>query len=166
MTGGSAEGLKFNFSGVLFGLAAGLSYATMNILGKALVNKYKQLTILTYTFGLAFIFSLTFFNPLVLLKMEFDIFVWLNILLLGIVPTAISYSLFTTGLSYGIESSKASIIATIEVPISVIISYFFFGQEVLGWKLVGITMILISVVLLQGMFLMRIRILSNKRRIN
>ena len=150
VTGGTLEVLNFNVSGVLFGLATGLSYATMNLLSKALLSNYKQVTILTYTFGLAFLFSLSFSNPLAAFRLEFNIWMWVNILLLGIIPTALAYFLFTTGLSHNIESSKAAIVATIEVPVSVIGSYVFFSQDIMGWKLVGIAMVLISVVLLQG----------------
>ena len=150
VTGGSVEVLDFNVSGVLFGLATGLCYAMMNLLNKVLLSNYKQVTILTYTFGLAFLFSLSFSNPLAAFNIEFNLWFWVNILLLGIVPTALAYFLFTTGLSYKIESSKASIVATIEVPVSVIGSYIVFGQNIMGWKIVGIVMVLISVAILQG----------------
>ncbi len=149
VTGGTLEVLDFNVSGVIFGLATGLSYALMNLVSKYLLGNYKQVTILTYTFGLAFLFSLAFSNPLAAFKLEFNIWLWVNILLLGIVPTVLGYSLFTTGLSYNIESSKAAIIATIEVPVSVIGSYIVFGQDILGWKFIGIVLVLLSVFLLQ-----------------
>lgn len=149
VTGGSLRALSFNLSGVTLGLLAGFFYAIMNILSKSLLNQYSQLTILIYTFGSGSLFSLAFSNPLVPFKMEFDPIIWLCIIALGVLPTALSYLLFTTGLTYGVESSKASIIATLEVPVSVLGSYLLFGQEIGGWKIVGIIMVLLSVVLLQ-----------------
>lgn len=149
-TGGSLSIIEVNVVGVLLGLFCGLCYAIMNIMSKVLLKTYNQLTILTYTFGLAFLFSLTFSNPLAAFELEFNPWFWLNIILLGVVPTTLAYFLFTTGLSYKIESSKAAIIATIEVPVSVLGSYAIFGQEILGWKLVGIALILLSVTIIQG----------------
>lgn len=148
VTGGTLDVLDFNVIGVMFGLATGLSYAMMNLISKALLGNYRQVTILTYTFGLAFILSLPISNPLEAFKLEFNIWLWVNILLLGFVPTVLGYFSFTTGLSYGIESSKAAIIATIEVPVSVIGSYLIFGDDIFGWKLVGIVLVLLSVSLL------------------
>lgn len=150
VTGGSLNSLNFNVAGVLFGLFGGLTYGTMNMFSKALLQKYNQLTILNYTFAFAVVFSLLFSNPMVVIGMEFDPWVWLNLILLGVFPTAVSYFLFTGGLSYGIESSKAAIIATIEVPVSVLGSYFFFGQDIFGWKIVGIIMVLASVMILES----------------
>ncbi len=148
-TGGTLSVLDLNISGVLFGLFTGLCYAIMNLVSKVLLKTYQQLTLLTYTFGMAFLFSLSFSNPLAAFRIEFNLWFWVNILLLGAVPTAAAYFLFTTGLSYNIESSKAAVVATVEVPVSVIGSYIVFGQDIWGWKLAGITLVLISVMILQ-----------------
>ncbi len=148
-TGGSMGVLEADVIGILLGLFTGLCYAIMNLLSKKLLKTYKQLTILIYTFGIAFILSLSFSNPLAAFQLEFDIWFWVNILLLGTVPTALAYTLFTTGLSYNIESSKASIIATIEVPVAAIGAYLIFGQEMFGMKLVGVILVLLSIVILQ-----------------
>lgn len=149
-TGGTLSVLDLNVPGVLLGLFTGLCYAIMNLLSKYLLKTYQQLTLLTYTFGLAFLFSLSFSNPLAAFQIEFSLWFWINILLLGTVPTAFAYLLFTTGLSFNIESSKAAIVATIEVPVSVIGSYIIFDQDIWGWKLVGIALVMSSVMILQG----------------
>lgn len=149
-TGGTLRILDLNVPGVLLGLFTGLCYAIMNLLSKFLLKTYQQLTLLTYTFGIAFLFSLSFSNPFAAFQIEFNLWFWVNILLLGTVPTAVAYFLFTTGLSHNIESSKAAIIATIEVPVSVMGSYIIFDQDIWGWKLVGIALVLISVMILQG----------------
>lgn len=149
-TGGTLSVLDLNVPGVLFGLFAGLCYAIMNLLSKFLLKTYRQLTLLTYTFGMAFLFSLSFSNPLAAFRIDSNLWFWVNILLLGAVPTAAAYFLFTTGLSHNIESSKAAVVATVEVPVSVAGSYIIFGQDIWGWKLVGIALVLISVMILQG----------------
>ena len=149
VTGGKIGELSFDILGVLFGLSAGLFYAIMNLLNKRLLDKYSELTMLAYTLGFAFIFSLSFSNPLMVFELEFDILIWLYLFMLGVVATALGYLLFITGLSNGVESSKAAIIVTLEVPVSVIGSYIFFSQAIGGWKSIGIILVLISVVVLQ-----------------
>jgi len=148
-TGGTMSVLDINATGVLLGLFTGLCYAIMNLMSKFLLKTYRQLTILMYTFGMAFVFSLSFSDPLAAFRLDFNPWFWMNIILLGSVPTALAYFLFTTGLSRNIESSKAAVIATIEVPVSVIGSYIIFGQDILGWKLLGVALILTSVIMLQ-----------------
>ncbi len=147
-TGGNLDTLSFDAVGISYGLATGLSYAMMNLISKALLCNHKQVTILTYTFGLAAVFSLVISNPAAAFEVNGDLWFWLNILGLGFVPTVLGYFCFTTGLSYNIESSKASIIAAIEVPVTVVGSWLVFSDPILGLKSVGILLILISVVLI------------------
>ena len=149
VTGGDVGELSFNISGISFGLAAGFAYAIMNLLNKILLDRYNEITILAYTLGFAFLFSLFFSNPSVALKIEFDILIWLFLFMSGAVATALGYLFFISGLANGVESSKAAIIVTLEVPVSVTGSYFLFNQPLGLWKVIGIMLVLISVVALQ-----------------
>lgn len=149
VTGGRSDQLAFDSTGILFGLGAGFAYGLMNLYSKYLVVYYKQQTILTYAFGFAFLFSLSFSNPLAVFQLDFNPLLWLNLILLGLVPTALSYGFFTAGLTYPIESSKAAIIATIEVPVSVLGSYLIFSEALNFMKIIGILMVLFSVFLLR-----------------
>lgn len=150
ITGGDFKQLNFNIIGVLYGLAAGITYAVMNVYSKLLLNRYRELTILTYTLGFATCFSLIFSNPFAVLEIKGNILVWLCLIILGVVSTAFSYLVFTTGLAYGVESTKAAIISSLEVPVSVLGSYFIFGQRIVFLQFIGIVLILYSVVLLQN----------------
>lgn len=148
VTGGSVQELDFDKIGIIYGLAAGMAYGTMNIISKALVQNYNQLTILTYTLGFAFLFSLSFSDPLVIFQVDFNILVYLFVIMLGVLSTAVSYLFFIKGLSLGLESSKASIISTLEVPISVIGSYLVFNQRVTLWESLGIILVISSVMIM------------------
>lgn len=150
VTGGKLDQLAYDMVGILFGLGAGLAYGVMNLYSKFLVTRYQQQTILTYAFGFAFLFSLTFSDPTAAFRLDFDPWLWVNLILLGLVPTALSYGFFTAGLSYNIESSKAAVVATIEVPVSVLGSYLIFSEPLNIIKLLGIAMVLFSVFLLRS----------------
>ena len=75
--------------------------------------------------------------------------VWLLLGTISLISTAIAYGLYITGLSYGIEASKAGIISTLELVVSVILSYLVFKEALWGWKLAGILMVVFSVIIVQ-----------------
>ncbi|NLY20876.1 MAG: EamA family transporter [Tissierellia bacterium] len=148
ITGGNLNSLSFNPIGVLLGLASGVCYATMTILNKKIIGDYEQVTVLTYTFGFAFLFSLAFSNPLAIFEIPFNPLVYLFVIMLGVLSTAVSYLFYITGLSLGIESSKASIVATLEVPVSVVGSIIIFNQKVSTMEILGMLFVLTSVLIL------------------
>ncbi|MHC2994147.1 MAG: EamA family transporter [Candidatus Atribacteria bacterium] len=148
-TGGSMETLKLNFPGVLMGLGAGFTFALLTIITKAIINDYHQFTIIVYSIGFGLLFYLPFSHPLEIFQMDLPLKLWLLLCSISLISTAIAYGLYITGLSYGIEASRAGIISTLEVVVSVILSYLVFKEEIWGWKLIGILMVMFSVIIIQ-----------------
>lgn len=148
VTGGKIGSLDLNFIGILYGLASGLCYGSMTIMNKAIVNDYEEVTILTYTFGFGFLFSLIFSNPISIFHIKFNPLIYFFIIMLGILSTALSYLFYIKGLSLGVESSKAAIMATLEVPVSIVGSVVIFKQRLILWEVVGILLVLISVLII------------------
>ncbi len=149
-TGGSMETLQLNLPGVLMGLGSGFTFALLTILSKAIINKYHQLTIIVYSIGFGLLFYLPFSHPLEVFQLDLTLKAWLLLGSIGLISTVIAYGLYITGLSYGIEASKAGIISTLEVVVSVILSYLVFKEALWGWKLVGILMVVSSVLIVKG----------------
>jgi drug/metabolite transporter (DMT)-like permease len=149
-TGGSMETLQLNLPGVLMGLGAGFTFALLTILSKAIINKYHQLTIIVYSIGFGLLFYLPFSRPLEVFQIDLALKAWLLLGSIGLISTVIAYGFYITGLSYGIEASKAGIISTLEVVVSVMLSYLVFREALWGWKLVGILMVVFSVVIVKG----------------
>lgn len=148
-TGGSMETLKLNLPGVLMGLGAGFTFALLTILSKAIINDYHQFTIIVYSIGFGLLFYLPFSHPLEIFQMDLPLKLWLLLCSISLISIVVAYGLYITGLSYGIEASKAGIISTLELVVSVILSYLVFKEEILGWKLVGILMVIFSVIIVQ-----------------
>lgn len=73
---------------------------------------------------------------------------WPYVLALSLIPTVIAYLLYTRGLSM-LESSRASITATIEPVIAVLIGIFFLGDQLTLWQVLGIVFILGAVISIQ-----------------
>lgn len=149
-TGGSMETLQLNLPGVLMGLGSGFTFALLTILSKAIINKYHQLTIIVYSIGFGLLFYLPFSRPLEVFQIDLALKAWLLLGSIGLISTVIAYGFYITGLSYGIEASKAGIISTLEVVVSVLLSYLVFKEALWGWKLVGILMVVSSVLIVKG----------------
>lgn len=149
VTGGSLANIKLNSSGILLGLAAGVTFGSLTIISKPIANKCHPYTIVFYSIGFGLLFYLPFSQPLILFQQENNPLIWFYALSLSIISTIFAYLLYISGIATGIEASKAGIISTIEVVVSVIISHLFFNEQLFGWKLVGIIMVIGSVFTVQ-----------------
>jgi len=149
VTGGSWETLQLNSSGILAGLAAGLTFGSLTILSKPIANKCHPYTIVFYSIGFGLLFYLPFSQPMILFQQSSGTMIWFYMLSLSIISTIFAYLFYIGGLSMGIEASKAGIISTIEVVVAVIVSYLFFNEQLAGWKLLGILLVIGSVITVQ-----------------
>ncbi len=148
-TGGSMETLRLNSTGVLMGAGAGFTFALLSIITKAIINDYHKFTIIVYSIGFGLLFYLPFSHPLEIFHMGLPLNGWLLLCSIGLISTALAYGLYITELSYGIEASKAGIISTLELVVSVILFYLVFKEALWGWKLIGILMVIFSVTIVQ-----------------
>lgn len=134
--------------GVTVGLGSGFGYALYSIFGKHALEKYSSLTVITYTF----VFASIVLVPTSGVGMEPNQFtsadIWLNILGLGILPTVIAYLLYTKGLSM-IESSRASIAATVEPVVATLLGVFVFAEKLDYLQVMGMILVIIAVILIQ-----------------
>ena len=110
--------------GVLWGLAAGLTFSILTIFNRKLSQKYSSLVIAFYQDFFATLFLIPFFfflRPALNLK---------NIILLcilGIFCTAGSHTLFIKGMKY-IRAQTAAIISSLEPVYGIIIAFFFLHE--------------------------------------
>lgn len=74
--------------------------------------------------------------------------VWLYIIGLGFFSTMLAYTLYTKGLN-AVESSRASIIATIEPVVASLVSFLVFNEKPNLFQYIGITLVLAAVLLVQ-----------------
>jgi len=133
----------------LAGLAAGLTFGSLTILSKPIANKCHPYTIVFYSIGFGLLFYLPFSQPMILFQQGSGTMIWFYMLSLSIISTIFAYLFYIGGLSMGIEASKAGIISTIEVVVAVIVSYLFFNEQLAGWKLLGILLVIGSVITVQ-----------------
>lgn len=149
VTGASMKVLNINLSGTLIGLAAGFTYALVTIVTKHMLVKYKLETILVYSFGFGAVFSIIFSNPVVMIQGGYGFVTWISLFLIGFLSTFGAHFLYATGLSLGVEPSKAGIIATFEIVVAVTLSCLLFSEVITLWKFIGIILVIFSIVVLQ-----------------
>src|SRR5699024_6871769 len=128
---------------------SGFCYALYSVLTKPVTKRYSALTITTYTF-----FYMGLFMSLTSdVWSKFDKFqhvdVWISSLLLALVSTVAAYVLYTSGLKY-LEAGKASILATIEPIVTVLIGVLFLGDQLRPLQVMGIALVLYSAMLVVG----------------
>lgn len=139
---------QISFYGFLVGLGSGFGYALYSIFGKHALKKYQSLTVITYTFIFASAVMLPVSGIGIEMSQLSSIHVWWQILGLGFFPTALAYMLYTTGLSM-VESSRASITATVEPVVATMLGVFVFNEILTIYQLIGIVLVLVAVVLIQ-----------------
>lgn len=132
--------------GLITGLGAGFGYSLYSIFGKFALRKYESFTVTFYTFLIATItlIPLTGIWEKWSLIWRSDNLFWA--LGLGLFPTVIAYFMYTKGLEK-MESSKASIIATVEPVVATLLSVIYYQEKLGIMQLIGAAFVLISVIL-------------------
>ena len=135
---------SFSLYGIIVGIGSGFGYALYSIFGKVALSLYSSLTTTTYTF---FVAAAALLPTTGLLTKGTGYWsaeaIWLS-LGLGIIPTVIAYLLYTRGLQY-VESSKASIAATVEPVVAALIGVLLFQDLLNLWQMFGMILVLSAV---------------------
>ena len=127
-----------NFTGVLWGLSSGFSFAIMAILNKGLVARYHPLQLSFYQdfWAALVLLPLCLSQTLVLSLEELSL-----LFLLGTVFTALSHTLFINALKR-VEARTAALIAALEPVYGIIAAFFLFSEMPASATFIGGTLIL------------------------
>ncbi|MBS4203172.1 DMT family transporter [Lederbergia citrea] len=145
LTGSGAQG-EWSIVGFMIGLCSGLGYALYTIFGKLALRDYDSLIITFYTFLTATICLIAFFpfwKKAVALPLE----AWLYMGGLGLLPTVLAYLLYTNGLKK-IDSSIASIFATVEPVAAVFFGISLYQEKLFTGQVIGAMLILSSILII------------------
>ncbi|MFD1707193.1 DMT family transporter [Siminovitchia sediminis] len=129
--------------GLIIGLGSGFGYALYSIFSKLASKHYDSMTITFYTFLISALCLLPFF-PFWKKAAALPLEAWLFMAGLGLFPTVIAYLLYTYGLMQ-VETSTASILATIEPIAALMIAVLLFHEQLYGGQLAGTVLILSSI---------------------
>jgi DME family drug/metabolite transporter len=134
-------------AGVILALVAGVGYATAILIGRSLARRYHPLQVTSINFSAGAILLLGITRVTQTLVLDYPAPAWGLLLFLGVVPTALAYSLFLTG-ARSTPASVASIAALIDPVTAAVLAALLFGESlsVAGW--VGAGLLLLSIGLL------------------
>ena len=139
----------FSWKGILLGLGSGFFYALYSIFGRYAINRgYGAWTMTFYTFlfcsiGCAFLSDWQVITS-TMVHVSGTVY-W--VLGLGFVTAFLPYVLYSTGLEH-MESSKASILASVEPVVSALFGVFVFQEALSIWGILGIAMVLCAIIVL------------------
>jgi len=122
-------GATGSLEATLLGLASGFTYALYGVLGKVALRQDEPEKVLFFTllFGLPFLLPFAKAPPSPAIP---------YLLGLAFFPTFLGYTLYTRALKY-VEVSRASIVATVEPVVAIVLAYFLFGETLTPLQLLG-----------------------------
>ncbi|MDV9720285.1 DMT family transporter [Clostridioides difficile] len=164
VSGGRLDFQGLNAFGLFLGILSAIAYALMPTISKNALKEFSSSTILVYSFLFGAIFMIPSSRPWEILNYAKDLDVLSCMLMLGIVPAALAYIFYATGISKGVELSVAGVVASVELVGSVMIGCTILGESFSLGKLFGVMLMLISAVVALNLSYDEIRIFykSNK----
>jgi drug/metabolite transporter (DMT)-like permease len=140
--------LQMNRMGIAGGLISAISFAGYTLLGERGMHRYPPWTILFYALAFAALTWHIIYPPFHYLTVRFSAVQWIGLLYITVVGTVLPFGLFFVGVNY-IRATRASITATLE-PISAgFIAFFALGEKMDLLQIVGGTLVIAAVILLQ-----------------
>lgn len=127
VTGVWNGGLSLTAAGVFFGLGAAFFYALYSIFAPFGLRHYAPFTVVYWTFMFGGIGSLFFLDTSEMETVFADAKMFLVALGLIVISTVLPYLLYTRGLA-GVESGRASILASIEPVVASFVGILAFGE--------------------------------------
>jgi DME family drug/metabolite transporter len=140
-------GARHNIAtGIALALGAALGYAILAICSRPLASRYHPLQPLTIGFatGAALLFPCALATGLAI---SYPLAGWVLLLHLGLIPTALGYVLFFSGMR-NITATSASIVTLIEPLTSTILAWLLFGERLGPLGLLGAILLLGAIGLL------------------
>lgn len=144
LVSGVVGGMNFNTTGILFGIAAGISYSAYNIFTKILtLHKVDTLTVTSYNFIIMTAIALAVSNPAKIISLTKNEPLTITPLIIGIgVFTCIlPYLFYTLGLK-DIPAGTATALGIIEPLSATVFSVAFLGEKLTVPLTIGIVLIL------------------------
>lgn len=141
--------VQLNLVGLLCGLGSGLTFGLYSILGKRAIRTYNGWTITAYNLSFGALFLAIFQGPTAVSGAAVTPVAWVFIVAMAIGPTVAAHGLYANALALT-PASNASIVATWEPVVAMILAYLVLGERLDALQLLGAAAILAGVILLSG----------------
>lgn len=144
LVSGIVGGMKFSLAGILFGIAAGISYSAYNVFTKILtMHKVDTLTVTSYNFIIMSIIGLAVSNPIeiVTITSKQPLSIIPLIVGIGVFTCVLPYVFYTMGLK-DVPAGTATALGIIEPLSATVFSVVFLGENLTAPLVIGMVLIL------------------------
>ena len=140
--------VALNLMGIVSGLLSAVGFAWYSIQGEYGMRRYNPWTVIFY----AMFFGALTWNiclaPLESFMHARSAVLWGWILFVGVLGTLVPFGLFLEGVNL-IRATRASITATLEPIMAGLLAFFFLGETMSFWQLLGAGLVILAIVMLQ-----------------
>ena len=140
--------LTLNKAGIIGGLCSAIAFAFYSVQSEYGMRHYRPWTVLFYALLFAALAWNIFFPPLKAFFRHSSTLVWFWIIYVGLMGTVVPFGLYNEGINL-IRSTRASITGMLEPITAGVISYFFLGEVLEPWQLLGAALVIAAIILLQ-----------------
>lgn len=136
------------WQGIALGLGAAVGYTVFNLMSHRWLPGRSQLTMMTYTFGIAVILptvgTILLQGPAALLPVGWTVTTWGLLLAIVLVPTFIAVVLYLEGIR-GLGPSQAAVVSTLEPLFTILLAAVVLGERLTPLQLLGAALVLVGV---------------------
>ena len=147
-TGGDFSGAAVSAAGILIGVGAGFTYSLTAVFGRiAMEEKASPLAVGAYNLLFGAIFVALMGRPWLTVSHPLDLRLLFLGLLFGMIPTALAYGLYFSGLQVITHTSRVPVVASVELAAAAVIGAAVFSEGITPVKTAGILLVLLSILL-------------------
>jgi drug/metabolite transporter (DMT)-like permease len=142
------EALEFDLVGIGLGIYTAIAGAIYYIWGKKFLDKYSANTVVLYMYIFSVPSLVLIANPASVAHTSLPADAWWYIFLIGLIPGAIAPVVSMLALRR-IQASRASIVASIEPVVAVVIAYLILSETITLIQGIGVGLVFLGVVMLR-----------------
>lgn len=145
VTNGDLSGLGFSPVGVGCGVLAGFMGALLAVFSKSATERMHPLAVTFYGFIFGGVAMAAIAFPWTDIAAALSPQLLIILIAFGLIPTALAYIFYMTGLSMGLEASKVPVVASFETVATVLVGVLLYGEGAGPVKVMGICLVLLSI---------------------
>ena len=146
VTGGDLSLSALNLTGLLMGLGSGFGYGMAAVFGRLAGDRTDAIITSMYSYFFASIFLCAVLRPdFVPVMGNAKILGWG--FMYGLIPTALAYMFYYTGIKRIPDTSRVPVIASIEPVTAVLIGLVLYGENIGAGNFAGVIVVLVSIAL-------------------
>ncbi|MBV9342307.1 MAG: EamA family transporter [Acidobacteria bacterium] len=141
--------LKFDRTGIEAALFAAFSFAYYNIHGHSILERNERWTVLLYSTMFASLFWIIVNPPGAIRSANYSSMAWSFLFAFAVLSALVPFSLYFAGLER-LQPSKAIVLSCLEPVFAILIAAVILKEVVRPLQAVGIAMVLVAIVLVEG----------------